>query len=303
MQPSIESYRDFLTYERRLAPLSVTAYTGDLSQFRCFLSHQYGLSAPAAVRPLHLRAYLMHLATEGANNATLARKLATLRGFFQFAQVHLGCPSDPAALLQSPKIASRLPPAVASDKLTALLRTGAFAEDYAGQLELTVLMTLYCLGLRRAELLSLQLEDVRKGGLIQEQVRITGKRAKTRIVPVASALQSQLAHYCELREETFPDCSSRALFLTSRGLPLYPKAVYNICRKHLGTASWSDASSPHTLRHAFATHLVDGGADLRSVQELLGHSSLASTQVYLHASAQRIIDVYRRAHPKADEQV
>ncbi len=179
---------------------------------------------------------------------------------------------------------------------------------YSGQRDLTVVMTLYLLGLRRAELLAITLADLSPG---VDRLRITGKRGKTRVLPVPSVLRTQWDHYLHLRNARFGESPhlpeqepalndpSASAFLTDRGKPLYAKAVYNLVRKHLESAGWVEGRSPHLLRHAFASHLMDGGADLRSVQELMGHASLASTQVYLHASAKRLLEVYARAHPRA----
>ena len=301
---ALVAYRDYLTYERRLAAPTIRAYAKDLEDLAEVLATDYGLTACDAVGPSHLRGYLVRLAGGGATNATLARKLSAVRGLFGFLVKRRGLARDPTQLLRSPKLPKRLPPAVDAGGLGALLRGDAFGEDFAGQRDLSVLMTLYGLGLRRAELLSLRVADVvdrRQGGAAaaKTQVRVTGKRNKTRVLPIPATLGTQLAHYVEVRAEAFPDADPEALFLTDRGRPLYPKAVYALVRRHLERASWADGRSPHVLRHAFATHLMDGGADLRSVQELLGHASLASTQVYLHASPKRLLEVYRRAHPRA----
>ena len=303
MENDLQVFRDFLHYERRLAPLTTQAYVADVRQALASLAEQIGGPiALDAVGPSALRTHLLELSAAGVANVTLARKLTALRTFFAFAVEHLGLPTDPTALLQAPKKPHRLPPAVDAGKLTDWLKSDAFGEDFAGQRDLTVVMTLYLMGLRRAELLSLTVQDV-AGGVTK--VRIFGKRRKTRLVPVVPALRRQWDHYLDLRGTSFgeslpggapvPD----ALFLTNKGKALYPKAVYNLVRKHLEPEGWVEGRSPHLLRHAFASHLMDGGADLRSVQELMGHASLSSTQVYLHASAKRLIEVYRGAHPKA----
>ena len=303
MTEDVQVYRDYLHYERRLAPLTTQAYVADVRQALAFLS--LGLDGPialAAVGPPDLRGYLLELSAAGVANVTLSRKLTALRTFFAFAVEHLGLAADPSALLQAPKKPHRLPPAVDAEKLGRWLRSDAFADDFPGQRDLTVVMTLYLMGLRRAELLSLTVHDV--AGSVTK-VRITGKRSKTRLVPVVPALRRQWDHYLELRTVSFgaslPGDApvSDALFLTNKGKPLYAKAVYNLVRKHLEGEGWVEGRSPHLLRHAFASHLMDGGADLRSVQELMGHASLSSTQVYLHASAKRLIEVYQGAHPKA----
>ena len=344
MKEDLQVFADFLRYERRVAAPTTAAYLTDIQQFGSFCEHDYGLTELASVRPLHVRAHLSALSGAGLANVSLARKLTALKAFFGFCVEHLGLASDPTALVRSPKRPRRLPPAVQAEPLAELLRGDAFGADYEGQRDLTILMCLYCLGLRRAELLSLTVADVAEG---RDRLRVTGKRNKTRLLPLPPALRGQLDHYLALRASTFgpatgliegqansddddPTAASRAavstgfgesrtvqhgmtpvehtpsieplpdaLFLTVRGRALYAKAVYNLCRRYLGQAAWVDGASPHVLRHAFASHLMDGGADLRAVQELMGHASLASTQVYLHASAQRLIDVYRRAHPRA----
>ena len=302
MNEDVRVFRDFLHYERRLAPLTTQAYVVDVTQFLGAVAASDGPVALEAIGPSHLRAFLLERSAAGAANVTLARKLTALRTFFAFAVEHLGLPADPTVLLQAPKKAHRLPPAVDADRVSDWLTSEAFGPDFPGQRDLTVVMTLYLLGLRRAELLSLRVGDV-AGGVTK--VRVTGKRSKTRLLPVAPALRRQWDHYLRLRAERFGDSPPTsppvpdALFLTDRGRALYPKAVYILVRSHLEGAEWVEGRSPHLLRHAFASHLMDGGADLRSVQELLGHASLSSTQVYLHASAKRLLEVYRGAHPKA----
>lgn len=321
MQEALNAYTDFIRYEQRLAPATVAAYVSDLRQLTDFLQDDYGLTAPDAVRPSHLRAYLARrAATDAGAASTLARKLVAMRGLFGFLHSHLGLATDPSKLLKAPARQHRLPPHLDADKFIAQLRDSAFAETFSGQRDLTVLLSLYCLGLRRAELLSLRVSDVvtlqptadgpdetglavyslgGSGLSAKSQVRVLGKRSKTRLIPVPPVLQAQFEHYVGLRRDEFCGSETDLLFLTDKGKPLYPKAVYNLCRRTLEHAAHASGRSPHALRHAFATHLMDGGADLRAVQELLGHSSLASTQVYLHASAQRLIKVYQGAHPRA----
>ncbi len=304
MSTEIEVFGDYLRYERRLAPLSTQAYLTDVRQLSTYLEDFYGPIALAAIGPSHLRSYLLHLSGLGVANVTLSRKLTSLRSFFAFGVEHLGWPNDPTALLSSPKKPHHLPPAVDEVQLGAWLKSDAFGEDFSGQRDLTAVMTLYLLGLRRAELLSMTLADISSGA---DKLRITGKRGKTRVLPVPQVLRTQWDHYLGLRVASFGDSlpasvsdQNSSAFLTDKGKPLYAKAVYNLVRKHLESAGWVEGRSPHLLRHAFASHLMDGGADLRSVQELMGHASLASTQVYLHASAKRLLEVYAKAHPRAN---
>ncbi len=296
MHDALRAYTDYLVFERRRARLTCEAYASDLRQLIDYLSRDCGLVSFGEVRPLHLREFLTRFAESGLGNATLARKLAAVRSLFGYLVERRGLPSNPAALVRSPKLPKRLPPAVSATGLGDLLRSESFASDFPGQRDLTVLLTLYGLGLRRAELLSLSVQDVDRG---QTELTVTGKRNRTRLLPVPPALRAQLDHYLRLRSGAFPESTTPALLLTDRGRPLYPKAVYNLCRRNLERAPWSDGRSPHTLRHAFATHLMDEGADLRAVQELLGHASLSSTQVYLHTSAARLIEVYKKSHPKS----
>ena len=304
MTEDLAAYRDYLTYELRLAPATVSAYVSDVTQLLAFLREGYGPIAPAAVGPSHLRAFLVaRAAAEGAANATLARKLTSVRGYFKFLHQHLGLPSDPSALLRAPTSAKRLPAHLEAGPFLELLRGDTFDDTFSAQRDLTVLMCLYGLGLRRAELLGLTVASVFEGhsasASAKTRLRIFGKRAKTRLVPVPAPVRAQLEHYLAKRADRFCESAPEALFLTDRGKPLYAKAVYNLCRRTLEHVSWSTGRSPHALRHAFATHLMEGGADLRAVQELLGHASLASTQVYLHASAKRLVNVYKGAHPRA----
>ena len=302
MRQDLLVFVDFLVYERRLAAHSVTAYRTDLEQFIAFVESQYGLSSLEELRPLHLRSWLVEQSTLGLSNSSLSRKLSALRLFCQWAVEHMGLSQDPSALLRSPKLPRRLPPAVAKEPLLELFKDQRFADDYEGQRDLTMLMCLYGMGLRRSELLGLTVQDLAPG---IHQIRITGKRQRSRVIPITPVLRHQIDHYLELRRTFLQDLgeeySSEALFLTLKGKPYYEKALYNLVSKFLKSASWADGHSPHLLRHAFASHLMEQGADLRAVQELMGHASLSSTQVYLHASAQRLLEVYRHAHPRASD--
>lgn len=304
MQETLSVFKDFLIYERRLSPLSVRAYCSDASQLLEFLEKEHGLTGLKSVRPWHLRSFLSFQSQSGVNNATLARKLTSIKNYFGFANQHLNLGSDPSSRLRTPKVLRSLPVSTSAKELKGLLGSNQFKETFEDQRDLTVLICLYALGLRRAELVSLSVNDVffnpaDKHPSVVEEVRVVGKGNKMRLVPVLPIVSKQLLVYMDYRKMCFEDCVKQELILTNNGKPIYDKAIYNICKKHLSKVGWSSGKSPHALRHAFATHLMDGGADLRSVQELLGHSSLASTQVYLNASTKRLIEVYQKAHPKA----
>jgi len=192
-----------------------------------------------------------------------------------------------------PKTGKRLPTFLTNKSMALLFQNVDFGEGYAGLRNRLILETLYATGMRRAELIGLQLMDV---DLVKCRFRVFGKGRKERMIPFSDQLKKILEQYISLRQDTFPETTSNDLFLTDKGQSLYPKFVYNIVKRYLSEITTQDKRSPHVLRHTFATHLTDNGADLNAVKELLGHSSLASTQVYTHNSIEKLKRVYEQAN-------
>lgn len=290
-------YADHLAHVRRLSPATVRAYRSDLAD----LAGSVGDRALADVDLEALREWLWNATRRGDARSTLARRTAAVRGFFAWA-VEVGVlDHDPAARLVSPKRGRTLPRVAQAGTMDEVLTDAterADGGDPVAVRDAAVLELLYAAALRVSELCGIDLDDLDRSA---RTVRVLGKGAKERVVPygspAADALDAYLVHARPVLATRA--LASPALFLGARGARLGSRAVYDVVRRTLGPALGSDAIGPHALRHSAATHLLDGGADLRSVQELLGHASLGTTQIYTHVSTERLTATYRLAHPRA----
>jgi integrase/recombinase XerC len=288
--------------ERGLSSNTVAAYQGDLTQFFAFAAAA-GRPAPADADPMLLRRYLAQLHARGLAAASLQRKVASLRACFRYLRRRGLVAGDPAALLEAPKGERRLPVVLKPRQVEALL-AAPDAGDPVGLRDRAVLELLYATGIRVGELCGLRLPDV---DLEARTVRVVGKGAKERLVPFGEPAHAALSAYLAAgRLLMLPPAAAdvapgaiEAVFLNRRAKPLTPRdARALLARYRIGTDA-PNGTSPHTLRHSFATHLLEGGADLREVQELLGHAALTTTQTYTHVSKERLRRVYEQAHPRA----
>ena len=298
MSEAVDAYVDHLARVRRLSPATTRAYRSDLAD----LTRSVGEVDVADVDLEHLREWLWQATQRGDARATLARRTATARGFLAWAHEHGHAPADVGLRLVTPKRGRTLPHVAGAPVLAELLddlsARAAEEGDPAALRDAAVLEVLYGGALRVSELCGLDLGDVDRGA---RTVRVLGKGSKERVVPyglpAARALDAYLVRGRPALDST--DSGRRALFLGARGGRLGTRAVYDLVRRELGAALGVDAVGPHALRHSAATHLLDGGADLRAVQEMLGHASLGTTQIYTHVSSERLAATYRQAHPRA----
>jgi integrase/recombinase XerC len=235
---------------------------------------------------------------EGLSARSVNRRLSCLHTYFRFLKKQGYISKDPMQKVLAPKMGKRLPVFVQEAQLQMLFSEIEFKAGYKGRLERLVLEILYSTGMRRSELVNLRLADIDLG---RQTFRVSGKGGKERMAPFARYLADMLSDFFNLRLEAFPASSEPWLFLDKKGKQLKPDAVYRIVRKYLSMVTTSEQRSPHVLRHSFATHLSNNGADLNAIKELLGHANLAATQVYMHNSIDRLIKVYEQAHPKGKE--
>jgi integrase/recombinase XerC len=298
MQTAIKAFLNYLRIERNASALTLKSYADDLAHVCEFFTEQTGrIPEPAAVDITSLRSYVAWMHECGYARTTVARRLACLRSFFRYCNRQAICESNPAKPLRTPRTGRKLPHFLTSDQVSALLSAPP-ANEPAGIRDRAILETMYSAGLRVAELVALNLSDWdRSAGIL----RVMGKGRKERIAPVGSFAARALLSYLEIRQ---PDPQAKpadrdAIFLNRFGRRLTTRSIGRMLEKHILTAGLSTKTSPHTLRHSFATHLLDGGADLRSVQELLGHKSLTTTQIYTHVSTRRLRETYEKAHPHA----
>jgi integrase/recombinase XerC len=294
----MDEFLDFLRYEKRFSPHTVTSYQTDLAQFASYLREEYELLEPAdATHPL-VRGWVVSLMEQNLDPRTVNRKVACLRSYYKFLlRVHrIG--ANPMLRIKAPKMAKKLPEFVPEESLNRLLNSFEFEAVFAGARDQLVLEMLYGTGIRLSELLGITSADV---DVAARTVRVTGKGNKQRLVPLNPSLLLVLDKYDAARTLEFgPSSSSSLLLRTDKGEPLYEKLVYRTVKKYLSQISTSMAHQhPHALRHAFATHLLGKGADLNAIKELLGHASLAATQVYTHLSVDRMKSVFEQAHPRA----
>jgi integrase/recombinase XerC len=294
MHPSIDAFFDHLRAERQASSHTIRSYRDDLELYSGYLAEVQGEDAnPAAVDPARLRRYSAWLSGRGYAPSTIARRLASLRSFFRFLRRAGLVTADPAAGLRNPKQAKRLPRLLRVDQVIRLLEAVP-TETAAGIRDRAMLETLYGGGLRVGELVGLNLADLDGES---DLVRVRGKGRRERLNPVGATAAAWLRRWIPLRAPKH--LHEPALFLNQRGTRLTARSVGRLFEGHMVRAGLVDAASPHTLRHSFATHLLDGGADLRSVQELLGHRNLTTTQLYTQVTQDRILDIYHEAHPRA----
>jgi integrase/recombinase XerC len=298
---------DFLRYlesERNDSPNTVKAYGRDLAAFTTFLDGYYGGPSWtwAGVDRLGVRGFLADASRRGWSKRTMARALSAVRAFYKFLNLHHGVDVNPAKAASTPKLERRLPGYLdrkAVDRLFAVAEARAGENTFRSTRDRAILELFYSTGMRLSELVGLNLEDL---DLISDQVRVRGKGKKERLLPVGRPAVTALRHYYVRRDETLREAAGaerRAAFVSARGRRLTPRAVQLVVRRLLDTVSEGQRITTHSLRHSFATHLLDAGADLRAVQELLGHASLSTTQIYTHTSIERLKHVYHQAHPRA----
>ncbi len=291
----LEQFIRHIRTEKRFSPHTVEAYHHDLLQFSDFLrlSELDFVSA----RQIHVRSWIAQLLEDHLTEKTVNRKLSSVRSFYRYLRRNGGVDDDPAARVRAPKIPRRLPVVVDETKLTLLLDgPSTFPADFEGIRDRLVLELLFGTGIRLAELVGMREADV---DFHQKSVKVLGKRNKERIVPLNQTLLQLLPEYLEEKKKQQFDNNSLTLLVTTKGQNIYPKLIYRIVKAYLSHISTHEKRSPHILRHSFATSLLDHGADIQSIKELLGHSSLAATQVYTHNSVERLKSIYKQAHPKA----
>jgi integrase/recombinase XerC len=296
-----QAFLDWLGRERRAAVLTVEAYAGDLAGFLGFLTGHLGaepdLEQLRVLRLADLRAWLAHEANEGAGNATRARHLSAVRSFYRFLARRHGVDNPALKLITAPRARKPLPRALAPEQARAVTDDIAEMADTAAlQARDTALFTLlYGCGLRIAEALALNVRDAPLPGM-DAMLRVVGKGSKERIVPVLPAVREAIAGWLRLHPDRQPDSP---LFLGARGKRLDAAVAQKVLREFRRLTGLPEHATPHALRHSFATHLLAGGADLRSIQDLLGHASLSTTQRYTAVDQARLMEVWRKAHPRA----
>ncbi|MCB9195594.1 MAG: tyrosine-type recombinase/integrase [Flavobacteriales bacterium] len=290
----VEKFLEYLSFEKRYSKLTVQAYRIDLIQATDYLISTYDLEL-INVNKIHLRSWIVEMKNSGMSNRTIHRKISAVKSYFKFLLKIGEIENNPAARIVLPKLESRLPEFINKDELNELLQnTEPTIRDFSSIRNYLLLIVLYATGMRRAEIIGLKNDSV---DLVGGKVKILGKRNKERIIPIGVRTIGLMNEYFELRTLRF-DESNSCFFLSDSGEKLTEKFVYDVINKYLGSIPSLKKRSPHILRHTFATQLLDNGADLMSIKDLLGHESLSSTQVYTHNTIEKLKTIYKSAHPK-----
>ena len=293
---SIQSFLDFLKYEKRYSVHTLTAYQTDITDFIDFLETKFGAVSLKEVNHNYVRSWLAQLKETGLTAKSINRKISSLKSFFKYHLRTGAIESTPMSQVISPRISKRLPVFVNEEDAGKLIASLTNSTENWKTLNAKMLITIfYATGMRLSELINLKEKQV---DFSKTQIKVLGKGNKERLIPISKGLAQAIIDYQQLKKKEFENPDD-FLLITEKGKKLYPKYAYLLVNQILGQASTLDKKSPHILRHSFATHLMNNGADLNAVKELLGHSSLASTQVYTHNTIGKLKEVHRKAHPKA----
>lgn len=289
----LNKFMDYLKYERNFSKHTLVSYTGDIAQFSAYLEQVYQISKPEEATAPMVRSWLAQMMQDKISARTVVRKASALRTYYRFLLREGVCSYNPMAKINTPKIPSRLPVFVAKKDTDTLFKSITFPNDFNGIRDRVILEVFYATGIRLSELITLKAADVSIANLT---IKVFGKRSKERIIPITSLLKKYIEQYDG--EKGKNRIKSEFFFTSDAGKPLYAKQVYRIVHHYLGMVSTLQKKSPHVLRHTFATHILDNGADINAIKEILGHSNLSATQVYTHNSLEKIKRVYKQAHPR-----
>lgn len=291
----IESFLKYIEFEKRYSKHTVITYKNDLEQFNIFLSNlDQQLNLQSVTYP-HIRSWVITLVEDGISPSSVNRKMASLRSYYKFLMKSGALKKDPTVQLKALKTSKRLPQFAQESEMQRLFDLVDFGNDFTGKRDELMMELLYATGIRRSELIALKVDSINLG---KSQIKVLGKRNKERIIPLNTEVAELIQKYLKMRDEAFGN-TNNFLLLTDKGEQLYDGFVYRKVKRYLGATTSLEKKSPHILRHTFATHLLNNGADLNAVKELLGHSSLAATQVYTHNSLDKLKKVFEQAHPKA----
>lgn len=288
-------FEHYLKYEKRSSKHTVEAYLSDIAQFKQYLHLEYSINELIEVNHQHIRSWVVSLIEQDHASTSINRKISSLKAFFRYYKKLGHISANPLNKVISPKGAKRLPQFVDEAGMEKLFDQKFFTEDFQGVRDKVIIELFYNTGIRLAELINLKEVQV---DLTGETIKVLGKRNKERVIPISSHFAAILHDYISLKkQQNFPN-QSEFLIVSNLGQKVYEKLVYRIVNHYLGMVTTINKKSPHILRHTFATHMLNRGAELNSIKEILGHSSLAATQVYTHNSIEKLKDVHKKAHPK-----
>lgn len=293
----LETYLQYLTFEKRYSQHTIESYHTDLKQFDNYLLEVYQTNEITELQDQMIRSWLADMMEQGFSAKTINRKVSSVKSFFKYLKRQGFIITNPAFKIQGPKQKKKLPVFVDQSKMETLLNRESNPDSFKEFRDLLIMELFYSTGIRRAELIELKIHDVH---INKGQIKVLGKRNKERIIPIGDHLTPLVESYLIMRDQVTESIDAEIyFFLTENGKKLYPKLVYRVVNSYLSTVSTQDKKSPHVMRHTFATHMLNNGADLNAVKELLGHASLAATQIYTHNTIEKLKKIYQQAHPKA----
>jgi integrase/recombinase XerC len=292
----VAPFIDYLRFEKRYSAHTVRAYQDDLTQLFAFTTAQFEESDPRKLSPALIRSWLAGMKEQKLSARSINRKISTARAFFKYLMKTGVLNNSPMTNVTAPKISKRLPGFVEEKDMGTLLAHVEFPDTLKGRTDRLLLEIFYNTGMRLSELMNLKESQL---NLNAKSIKVLGKGNKERVIPVSSDLTERISQYIETKKTMIPGNKEGTLLVNNKGKKLYPKYLYLTVKHYLSLITTSDRKSPHILRHSFATHLSNNGADINAVKELLGHASLSSTQIYTHNSIQKLKDIHKKAHPKA----
>lgn len=300
MQDSyLDHFLNYLERERRVSPETLRGYNDDIQYFINFLANQNLSLSWESVEADTIRNWVVYLANEGKKPTVIRRRIAGLNAIYRFLQRSGIVNKNPAKRIPLPKVPKRLPRFVTVEGMNKLAAGHYFSADFSGIRDRLIIEILYGTGMRRAEISNLRDMDIHWD---RREIKIVGKGRKMRIIPVNPALFNLMEEYVKERNALFEE-SAETFLTTDKGKRVYTRFIYEVSTRYLSFATSIENKGPHLLRHTFATHLMDNGADIQSLKALLGHSNLAATQVYMHNSAERLKKIYQQAHPRANRKL
>ncbi len=293
---ALQHFIDYLKFQKRYSQHTIISYQTDIQAFFDFLELTFGSTPLTDIKATYVRTWLASLKDQGLQAKSINRKISSLKSFFKYQLKEAAVQVSPMTSIISPKMNKRLPQFVEKANINTLFSYVEFPDNWQGKTDRVLLQLFYNTGIRQAELVALKESQVDH---FKKSIKVLGKGNKERIIPVSGELLDVLKIYMAEKRQLFEKYDAEVLLISEKGKQLYPKYVYNAVNKYLSKITTISKKSPHVLRHTFATHLMNSGADLNAVKELLGHSSLAATQIYTHNSIEKLKDIHKKAHPKA----
>lgn len=291
---SLQSFLNYLELEKHYSDHTLEAYRKDIEQFDLFVRNELDAVSLQAVTNRMVRKWIISLSEKELARKSINRKLASLKSYYRFLQRVGDIKSSPVAGIKSLKSKSKVQVPFSKQEIEKSLVDLSRANDFRSLRDRTVIELFYTTGIRRSELINILVSDINRE---EKLIKVLGKRNKQRILPLLDSASATLNQYEEVRAATFPGAGPQ-LILTDKGMPVYPLFIYRLIKRYFSQVSQKVKTSPHILRHSFATHLLDNGADINSVKELLGHASLGSTQIYTHSSIAHLREVHKASHPR-----